>query len=80
MHSLQPAGTVTEGVPIGSSFPAARDVAAASSHSGGMMENKGGMNDEEARAFHGYFIMGMSAFVLTAVGAHLLAWSWRPWL
>jgi light-harvesting complex 1 beta chain len=44
-----------------------------------MMENKGGMNDEEARAFHGYFIMGMSAFVLAAVGAHLLAWSWRPW-
>jgi len=43
------------------------------------MENKGGMDDETARAFNGYFIMGTAAFVLAAVGAHLLAWSWRPW-
>jgi light-harvesting complex 1 beta chain len=43
------------------------------------MENRGGMTDEDARAFHGYFIMGMAVFVLTALGAHLLAWSWRPW-
>jgi light-harvesting complex 1 beta chain len=44
------------------------------------MENRGGgMDDETARAFHGYFIAGTAAFVLTAVGAHLLAWMWRPW-
>lgn len=45
-----------------------------------MAESNGGMTDEEARAFHGYFIAGASAFFLVAVGAHLLAWSWRPWL
>ena len=44
-----------------------------------MVENSGGMTEEEARAFHGYFIMMMAVFVAAAAGAHLLAWSWRPW-
>ncbi len=44
-----------------------------------MAEGNGGMTEEEARRFHGFFIAGTAAFVLTAVGAHLLAWSWRPW-
>jgi light-harvesting complex 1 beta chain len=44
-----------------------------------MSEQNGGMTHEEARAFHGYFIMGTAVFVGTAIAAHLLAWSWRPW-
>ncbi len=44
-----------------------------------MSEKNGGMTEEQARAFHGYFIMMMGVFVATAVVAHLLAWSWRPW-
>jgi light-harvesting complex 1 beta chain len=44
-----------------------------------MAENHGGMNEDEARTFHGYWIMGMAVFVGAAIGAHLLAWSWRPW-
>jgi light-harvesting complex 1 beta chain len=43
-----------------------------------MSDNKG-MTEDEARAFHGYFVAGLAAFVLAALGAHLLAWSWRPW-
>ena len=46
-----------------------------------MPENSsGGMTDEEARAFHGYFIMMAGVFFATAIAAHLLVWSWRPWL
>jgi light-harvesting complex 1 beta chain len=44
-----------------------------------MAENNGGMSEEEARRFHGYFIMGTAGFVATAIAAHLLAWAWRPW-
>jgi light-harvesting complex 1 beta chain len=43
------------------------------------MSDKGGMTEEDARRFNGFFIMGTAVFVLTAVGAHLLAWGWRPW-
>jgi light-harvesting complex 1 beta chain len=44
------------------------------------MENKnGGMGEEEARMFHGYFVVGTAVYVGTAIVAHLLAWSWRPW-
>ena len=46
---------------------------------GDMAENSGGMTEEEARAFHGYFIVMFALFVAAAAGAHLLAWSWRPW-
>ena len=38
-----------------------------------------GMNDEEARAFQGYFVRGTVVFTATAVVAHLLVWMWRPW-
>jgi len=44
------------------------------------MADNGGMTEEEAKAFHGYFIMGASAFFMVAVAAHVLAWMWRPWL
>jgi light-harvesting complex 1 beta chain len=39
-----------------------------------------GMTEEEARAFHGYFISGFLGFTLIAVGAHVMAYMWRPWL
>jgi light-harvesting complex 1 beta chain len=43
------------------------------------MSQNNGMTEEDAKAFHGYFIMMMSVFVGTAIAAHLLMWSWRPW-
>lgn len=46
-----------------------------------MIENRGGgMTEEEARGFHGYFITGFIGFTAVAVIAHFLAYSWRPWL
>jgi len=44
-----------------------------------MSENNGGMTEEEAKRFHGFWIAGTLVYVATAVAAHLLAWSWRPW-
>ncbi len=38
-----------------------------------------GMNEEEARAFHGYVVTGTTVFTIVAVIAHFLVWSWRPW-
>ncbi len=45
------------------------------------MYDKGGsgMNEEEALRFNRYWIAGTGVWVLGAVGAHLLAWTWRPW-
>ena len=45
-----------------------------------MPESNGGLTDEEARAFHGTFIVSTVAFLAVAAIAHFLAWSWRPWL
>lgn len=45
-----------------------------------MAENTGGMTDDEARAFHGAFVVNTVAFIIVAAIAHFLAWSWRPWL
>lgn len=39
----------------------------------------GGLTDDEARAFHGYFTIGFLAFTAVAAVAHFLAWQWRPW-
>jgi len=39
-----------------------------------------GLSDDEARAFHGYFITGFLGFTAVAAVAHFLAWMWRPWL
>jgi len=38
------------------------------------------LTPEEAKAFHNLFVMSMGFFVLIAVVAHVLVWSWRPWL
>jgi len=45
-----------------------------------LMDTRGGMTEEEARGFHGYFILGFLGFTAVAVGAHVMAWMWRPWL
>jgi len=38
-----------------------------------------GMTEEEAVRFNKYWVAGTGTFVLGAVMAHLLLWSWRPW-
>jgi light-harvesting complex 1 beta chain len=43
------------------------------------MAEKRQISDAEARTIHSYFIVGTSSFVLTAILAHMLAWTWRPW-
>ncbi len=44
------------------------------------MSDKSGMTEEEARAFHGYFVTGFMGFTAIAIGAHVLVYMWRPWL
>ena len=39
-----------------------------------------GLNEAEARAFHGVFIASFIGFTLIAAVAHFAAWQWRPWL
>ena len=39
-----------------------------------------GLTDSEAREFHGIFVISFFAFVAIALVAHVLVWSWRPWL
>jgi light-harvesting complex 1 beta chain len=34
----------------------------------------------EAKEFHKLFILSMGFFTLIAIVAHLLVWTWRPWL
>jgi len=37
------------------------------------------IGEEEAVRFNKYWVAGTGTWVLGAVMAHLLAWSWRPW-
>jgi light-harvesting complex 1 beta chain len=37
-----------------------------------------GLTDEEARDFHQIFTSSFAAFIVVAIVAHILAWSWRP--
>lgn len=39
-----------------------------------------GLNEREAKEFHGIFMTSFIIFVIVAAIAHLLAWQWRPWL
>ncbi|WP_006787501.1 light-harvesting antenna LH1, beta subunit [Thiorhodospira sibirica] len=39
-----------------------------------------GLTEDEALEFHGIFMMSFAAFILVAIVAHFLAWSWRPWI
>jgi light-harvesting complex 1 beta chain len=39
-----------------------------------------GLTEEEAKEFHGFFVMGFIVFTVIAIIAHFLVWQWRPWL
>jgi light-harvesting complex 1 beta chain len=39
-----------------------------------------GLTDGEAREFHSLFISSFIAFTVIAILAHVLVWSWRPWI
>lgn len=39
-----------------------------------------GLTESEAKEFHTLFVSGFIGFTLVAVVAHILVWSWRPWL
>jgi light-harvesting complex 1 beta chain len=39
-----------------------------------------GLTEDEARGFHGAFIMGFIGFTLIAAVAHYAVWQWRPWI
>ena len=67
------------GYPVLGWHPAVRDERGNSQVPGGSMFEKGGMTEEEALRFNKFWVAGTGTWVLGAVGAHLLAWSWRPW-
>lgn len=39
-----------------------------------------GLTEEEAKEFHKFFMQGFLGFSAVAVVAHILVWSWRPWI
>jgi len=39
-----------------------------------------GLSEAEAKEFHKIFVTSFLIFTAIAVGAHVLAWMWRPWL
>ncbi len=39
-----------------------------------------GLTEAEAKEFHRIFLGSMVLFILVAITAHILVWSWRPWL
>ncbi|MFO0736496.1 MAG: light-harvesting antenna LH1, beta subunit [Labilithrix sp.] len=39
-----------------------------------------GLSENEAKEFHKLFVTSFVIFTAIAVGAHVLAWMWRPWL
>jgi light-harvesting complex 1 beta chain len=39
-----------------------------------------GLTEAEAQEFHGLFIKSFIAFTVIAIFAHILVWSWRPWI
>ena len=39
-----------------------------------------GLTDSDAREFHSIFVTSFIAFVAVALVAHVLVWTWRPWL
>lgn len=38
-----------------------------------------GLTEEEAKEFHGLFMMSFLIFTVIAIIAHVLVWNWRPW-
>ena len=39
-----------------------------------------GLSEAEAKEFHKIFVTSFMIFTAIAIGAHVLAWMWRPWL
>lgn len=39
-----------------------------------------GLSEAEAKEFHKIFVTSFMIFTAIALGAHVLAWMWRPWL
>ncbi len=39
-----------------------------------------GLTEAEAKEFHRIFLGSFFLFVMIAITAHILVWSWRPWL
>lgn len=39
-----------------------------------------GLNEVDAKEFHGIFVSSFVAFTGIVVVAHILVWLWRPWL
>ena len=39
-----------------------------------------GLTEAEAKEFHKIFMTSFVIFTLIAIAAHILVWSWRPWL
>jgi light-harvesting complex 1 beta chain len=39
-----------------------------------------GLTDLEAKEFHKIFVTSFIVFTLIAIVAHILVWSWRPWI
>lgn len=39
-----------------------------------------GLTDQEAQEFHSIFVKSFIGFTAIAIVAHILVWSWRPWL
>ena len=39
-----------------------------------------GLTEAEAKEFHRIFMTSFVIFTLIAIAAHILVWSWRPWL
>jgi light-harvesting complex 1 beta chain len=39
-----------------------------------------GLTETEAKEFHSIFLTSFIGFVVVAIIAHFLVWTWRPWL
>jgi len=39
-----------------------------------------GLTEREAQEFHSLFMSSFIGFTVIAIVAHVLVWSWRPWL
>ncbi len=39
-----------------------------------------GLTENEAKEFHNVFSSSFIIFTAVAIIAHILAWTWRPWL
>lgn len=38
-----------------------------------------GLTEQEARSFNKIFVVSFVIYLIVAIGAHVLAWMWKPW-